>query len=339
MSRLNDILQGIEILEQAGNTDREISAVHFDSRKVQEGSLFVAIPGLRVDGHQYIRKAEELGAQAIVCEKMPDLKDNGTCYLVVPDTSKALGQLASNFYGNPSRKLKLMGITGTNGKTTTATLLYHLFLQRGISTGLISTIANYINQERLYTRFTTPDAVQINELLSRMVAEGCDYAFMEVSSHALKQMRVAGLRFQGALFSNITHEHLDYHKTFDDYIESKKLLFDHYLDKQSFALINADDRHARIMVQNTRASVYTFALKTHANFKARIIEKHIDGTLFQIDNKDVWTPFVGQFNVYNLMGVYAAARLLGYREEDLLRDISKLRPVEGRFETIRSAGV
>ena len=338
MSRLNDILQGIEILEQAGNTDREISAVHFDSRKVQEGSLFVAIPGLRVDGHQYIRKAEELGAQAIVCEKMPDLKDNGTCYLVVPDTSKALGQLASNFYGNPSRKLKLMGITGTNGKTTTATLLYHLFLQRGISTGLISTIANYINQERLYTRFTTPDAVQINELLSRMVAEGCDYAFMEVSSHALKQMRVAGLRFQGALFSNITHEHLDYHKTFDDYIESKKLLFDHYLDKQSFALINADDRHARIMVQNTRASVYTFALKTHANFKARIIEKHIDGTLFQIDNKDVWTPFVGQFNVYNLMGVYAAARLLGYREEDLLRDISKLRPVEGRFETIRSAG-
>lgn len=338
MSKLNDILQGIDILAQTGNMEREISGVHFDSRKVQEGSLFVAIRGLTVDGHQYIKNAEEKGAGTIVCEQMPEHKNNGTSYLVVPDTSKALGRLASNFYGNPSRKLKLIGITGTNGKTTTATLLYHLFLQRGIATGLISTIANYINQEQLYTRFTTPDAVQINELLSRMVEEGCDYAFMEVSSHALKQMRVAGLMFKGALFSNITHEHLDYHKTFDDYIASKKLLFDHYLDKRSFALINADDRHARIMVQNTRASVYTYALKTHADFKGRILEKHIDSTLFQIENTDIWTPFVGQFNVYNLTAVYAAARLLGYKQEDLLTDISKLKPVEGRFETIQSPG-
>jgi len=337
MSRLIDILEGLTILEQAGDMERDISAVHFDSRKVQDGALFVAIPGLTVDGHQYIKNAEEKGAAAIVCEQMPEHKNNATSYLVVPDTSEALGRMASNFYGNPSRKLKLIGITGTNGKTTTATLLYHLFLQRGIATGLISTIANYINQQRLYTRFTTPDAVQINELLSRMVEEGCDYAFMEVSSHALKQMRVAGLRFQGALFSNITHEHLDYHKTFDDYIESKKLLFDHSLDKQSFALINTDDRHARIMVQNTRASVYTFALKTHADFKGRILEKHIDGTLFQIGNRDIWTPFVGQFNVYNLLAVYATARLLGYKQQDLLTDISKLKPVEGRFETIRSA--
>jgi len=338
MSRLADILQGIDILDQSGDTEREVSAVHFDSRKVQAGSLFVAIRGLTVDGHQYIPNAEESGAEAIVCEEMPENKNNGTCYLMVPNASEALGRLAANFYGNPARKLKLIGITGTNGKTTTATLLYHLFLQRGIATGLISTIANYINDEKLYTRFTTPDAVQINELLSRMVEQGCDYAFMEVSSHALKQMRVAGLRFQGGLFSNITHEHLDYHKTFDDYIESKKLLFDHYLDKKSFALINADDRHARIMVQNTRASVYTFALKTHADFKGRILEKHIDGTLFQIGNREIWTPFVGRFNVYNLMAVYATARLLGYKQDDLLTDISKLLPVEGRFETIRSPG-
>lgn len=336
MKQLKDILQGIELLDQTGNMDRQISSLHFDSRQVEPGSLFVAVKGLTVDGHAYIEQAVDQGAEAIVCEKMPASLNNGTSYLVVEDTAQALGKMASNFYGNPSQKLKLIGITGTNGKTTSATLLYKLFLRRGMHTGLISTIANYVNKEKLKTRFTTPDAVQLNKLLSHMVERGCEYAFMEVSSHALKQMRTAGLRFHGALFTNITHEHLDYHQTFEDYIHSKKLLFDHYLDKRSFALVNADDRRSGIIVQNTPASVYTFALKTHADFKARILEKHIDGTLFTVDQKEVWTPLVGRFNLYNLLGVYATARLLGYREEELLKDISKLPPVEGRFETIQS---
>jgi UDP-N-acetylmuramoyl-L-alanyl-D-glutamate--2,6-diaminopimelate ligase len=336
MKQLKDILRGIEVLDRAGSLDKDISGLHFDSRQVKKGFLFVAVKGLTVDGHHYIANAEKSGAEAVVCEKMPESRNNGTSYLVVANTSEALGRMASNFYDNPSSKLKLIGITGTNGKTTTATLLYHLFLYRGIQTGLISTIANCINQERLYTRFTTPDAVQINELLKNMVDHQCQYAFMEVSSHALKQMRVAGLKFQGALFTNITHEHLDYHGSFDDYIASKKMLFDHYLEEDAFALINADDRHARIMVQNSRAGVYTFALKTSADFKGKILEKHIDGTLFSIGHQEIWTPFVGQFNVYNLLGVYGAARLLGYRKTDLMKDISKLKPVEGRFETIRS---
>ena len=336
MKQLKDILQGVELLDHSGSLDQQISSLRFDSRRVEPGALFVAIKGLTVDGHAYIEKAVDQGAEAVVCEKMPASLKNGTSYLVVEDTARALGKMASNFYGNPSQKLKLIGITGTNGKTTTATLLYKLFLQRGMHTGLISTIANYVNEEKLTTRFTTPDAVQLNKLLSEMVEQGCEYAFMEVSSHALKQMRTAGLRFHGAMFTNITHEHLDYHKTFEDYIHSKKLLFDHYLDKRSFALINADDRRSGIMVQNTPASVYTFALKTHADFKARILEKHIDGTLFTVDQQEMWTPLVGRFNIYNLLGVYAAARLLGYREEELLKDISKLPPVEGRFETIPS---
>ncbi len=337
MKQLQDILQGIDLKDHAGRLDRQVSSLHFDSRRVQPDSLFVAVRGLSVDGHDYIAQAVEKGADTIVCEHMPWQKDEAATYLVVENSAAALGLLASNFHGNPSQKLKLIGITGTNGKTTTATLLYHLFIERGIPTGLISTIANYIGQRHQPTRFTTPDAVQLNELLSNMVDEGCEYAFMEVSSHALKQMRTAGLRFHGALFTNITHEHLDYHKTFDDYIHSKKLLFDRHLDKHSFALVNADDRRSGIMVQNTTASVHTFALKTHADFKSRILEQHIDGTLFTIGRHEVWTPMVGRFNVYNLLGAYATARLLGYREEDLLKDISKLKPVEGRFETIRSS--
>ena len=336
MKQLEDIVKDVELVDQAGSLDRQISSLHFDSRKLEPGSLFVAIKGLTVDGHDYMDQAVEQGARVIVCEKMPASQADAISYLVVADTAQALGKMASNFYDNPSQKLRLIGITGTNGKTTTATLLYKLFRQRGLHTGLLSTIANYINEQQLKTRFTTPDAIEINKLLSTMVQQGCEYAFMEVSSHALKQMRTAGLRFHGAMFTNITHEHLDYHKTFEDYIHSKKLLFDHYLDKSSFALINSDDRRSGIMVQNTPASIYTFALKSHADFKARILEKHIDGTLFTLHRREVWTPLVGRFNVYNLLGVYAAARLLGYREEELLKDISKLPPVEGRFETIHS---
>ncbi len=338
MKALSDILEGIQLLDHAGSLEGRAANIRFDSRAVGKGDVFVAVRGLQVDGHSYIQTAADQGATVVVCERMPQNQNQGVTYLQVEDTSKALGQMAANFYDHPSYRLKLIGITGTNGKTTTATLLHGLFLQHGIQAGLISTIANYVGRERLKTRFTTPDAVQINALLSNMVEQGCRYAFMEVSSHALKQNRTAGLNFHGGVFTNITHEHLDYHKTFDDYIHSKKKLFDHYIEPGGFALINADDRRGSIMVENCRASAYTFALKRHADFKARILEKHIDGTLLTIDHRELWTPLVGRFNAYNLLGVYATAKLLGYREEELLKDISKLMPVEGRFETFRSEG-
>jgi UDP-N-acetylmuramoyl-L-alanyl-D-glutamate--2,6-diaminopimelate ligase len=336
MKALEDIVKGVEILERRGDPGKKIGSVCFDSREVKRDSLFVAVRGLTVDGHDYISGAEKQGATAVVCERLPEKPSEETTYLVVQDTAYTLGRMASNFYGNPSEKLKLVGITGTNGKTTSATLLYHLFLQRGIKTGLISTIANYVNRERLATKYTTPDALRINSLLKDMVDRQCEYAFMEVSSHALKQGRISGLRFEGALFTNITHEHLDYHKTFDDYLHSKKMLFDSYLDRDSFALINADDRNGRYMVQNTSATVYTFGLKTFADFKGKVLEKHIDGTLLNINGQDLWTRFVGEFNAYNLLGIYGTAQLLGYDEQQLLKDISLLQPVEGRFETIKS---
>lgn len=337
MKALENILEGIEVIERRGDLDKWIGSVGFDSREVDSNSLFVAIRGLTVDGHEYISHAENQGAVAVVCERLPAKLNERTTYLVVSDTAHALGYMASNFYGNPSNKLKLVGITGTNGKTTSATLLYYLFLQRHIKTGLISTIANYIDRERLPTKYTTPDAIRLNALLDEMVDRHCEYAFMEVSSHALKQGRISGLRFEGALFTNITHEHLDYHKTFDDYLHSKKLLFDSYLDRTSFALVNADDKNGSYMVQNTSAAVYTFGLKTYADFKGRVLENHIDGTLLNINGRDLWTQLVGEFNAYNLLGIYGVARLLDYGEEHLLRNISKLQPVEGRFETIKSA--
>ncbi len=333
---LEDILQGIEIKDSRGSLDRQVGFINFDSRKADFGNLFVALRGLTVDGHDYIDQAVERGASVVVCEKLPARLKESITYIVVPDTAQVLGKMASNYYGNPASRLKLIGITGTNGKTTSATLLYHLFLQKGIKSGLISTIANYVDQERLPTKYTTPDAIRINSLLKEMVERGCEYAFMEVSSHALKQGRISGLRFEGALFTNITHEHLDYHKTFSDYLHSKKLLFDSYLDRDSFALVNADDRNGQYLVQNTDASVYTFGLKTFADFKGKVLEKHIDGTLMNINGHDLWTQFVGEFNVYNLLGIYGVARLLGCDESDLLKAISKLQPVEGRFETFKS---
>lgn len=336
MKKLDQILADIPVLKQKGTTAKQIASVHFDSREVREGSLFVAVRGLTVDGHQFIDEAVKKGAVAVVCEMFPEYINENTTYIEVKDSANELGKIAANFYDNPARKLNLVGITGTNGKTTTVTLLFQLFLQSGHKVGLISTIANYINNRKLSTKFTTPDSIKINKLLKAMVDEGCEFAFMEVSSHALKQKRISGLRFQMALFTNITHEHLDYHKTFEDYIHSKKLLFDNYLDKNSVALINSDDRNARIMTQNTKAQVNTFALKNMADFKGRIIEKHMDGTQLYLNNNEVWTQFIGQFNAYNIIGVYAAARLLGYEKEKLLIDISKLEPVDGRFETIHS---
>mgnify|MGYP006281488037 FL=1 len=336
MKRLDNILEGIELLDYKGRLDKPVQSVGFDSRSVDQQGVFIAIQGLNVDGHEYIDQAVARGASTIVCQQMPDRVNENVTYLVVADSAQALGQMASNFYDNPSHQLKLIGITGTNGKTTSATLLYHLFLQKGFKTGLISTIANYINGQRLETKYTTPDAIQIHKLLGEMVNQHCEYAFMEVSSHALKQGRIYGLKYDGSLFTNITHEHLDYHKTFDDYLYAKKLLFDHHLHNHSFALINADDKNSRFMVQNTPASVYSFGLKSFADFKGKVLEKHIDGTLLNIDGRDVCTQFVGTFNAYNLLGVYAIAKLAGYGDDNLLTNISKLQPVEGRFETIHS---
>ena len=336
MKNLKDILKSIPGYKTNGETELNIEAIHSDSRKVQPNSLFIAVKGLTVDGHQFIKKAEEAGAKAIVCEQLPNEKSDKVTYVQVVDSKEALGKLASNFYGNPSEKINLIGITGTNGKTTTATLLYQLFMKKYGESGLISTIANYINDSKTPTRYTTPDAIKINELLKQMTDAGCKHAFMEVSSHALKQKRIAGLQFKGAIFTNITHEHLDYHKTFRDYIDSKKMLFDNYLSDSSFALINADDRNGKIMVQNTKAKTNTFALKTSADFKGKIIEKHVEGTLININGNELWTRFIGIFNAYNLLGVYAAAKLLGYEEQELLKGISQLYPVDGRFETIIS---
>ncbi|MFO8236443.1 MAG: UDP-N-acetylmuramoyl-L-alanyl-D-glutamate--2,6-diaminopimelate ligase [Bacteroidales bacterium] len=336
MKKLKEILRNIPVKETSGSLDLKIEEIHFDSREVTPGTLFVAIKGLTVDGHKFLNNAAQNGAIAILCEKMPSKTRNNVTYIVTEDTSKALGMAASRFYDSPSEQLQLIGITGTNGKTTTATLLYNLFLNNGEKTGLISTIANYINKKKITTVFTTPDAISVNKLLYEMVKEGCQYAFMEVSSHALKQNRISGLNFSGAVFTNITHEHLDYHNTFQDYIKSKKLLFDQYLDKDDFALVNSDDKNSKIMVQNTPAKTYSFALKSPAEFKGKVIEKLIDGTLLQINGKEVWIKFIGEFNASNLLGVFATASLLGYDKEKLYTDLTKLKPVDGRFETIRS---
>jgi UDP-N-acetylmuramoyl-L-alanyl-D-glutamate--2,6-diaminopimelate ligase len=336
MKNLREILSALVAYKDFGDTARNIQSIHSDSREVKPNSLFIAVKGLTVDGHKFIGQAEQSGALAIVCEHLPEKQSQNVTYIQVKDSTEALGLIAAKFYGNPSEKLNLIGITGTNGKTTSVTLLYQLFLKKYGKAGLISTIANYINETKIPTRYTTPDAIRINELLKQMVDSGCEHAFMEVSSHALKQKRIAGIKFKGALFTNITHEHLDYHKTFRDYIDSKKLLFDHYLDKNSFAIINADDKNGKIMIQNTKAKSYSFALKTSADYKGKIMEKHVEGTLLNLNGNEIWTRFIGVFNAYNLLGVYATAHLLGYEENELLKELSQLKPVDGRFETILS---
>ena len=336
MKNLKDILQPIQRYKISGEENREIQSIHADSREVGQNSLFVAIRGMTVDGHQFIDQTIADGAIAIICEELPQAQNSDITYIQVNDSLEALGLAAASFYGNPSEKLNLVGITGTNGKTTSATLLYQLFLKKFGKAGLISTIANYINKTKIPTRYTTPDAIRINELLAQMVDEGCKHAFMEVSSHALKQKRISGIHFHGAVFTNITHEHLDYHKTFRDYIDSKKMLFDHYLSQASFALVNSDDKNGKVMLQNTPARKFSFALKSSADFKAKIIEKHVEGTLLNINGHELWTRFIGRFNAYNLLGVYGVANLSGYQEDELLKDLSQLHPVDGRFETILS---
>lgn len=332
---LSDILYKTRLEEIIGSTNLAISSVTFDSRKVKKDSLFVATRGTASDGHHYIEVAIEAGAVAIVCEDLPEtLKENIT-YVKVLDSSASLGYIACHFYDNPSEKLKLVGITGTNGKTTTVTLLFNLFRGLGYNVGLLSTVENKINNTVIPSTHTTPDALALNELLAKMVEAGCQYAFMEVSSHAIVQHRITGLKFTGAAFSNITHDHLDYHKTFEEYIRAKKLFFDNLQD-DAFALTNKDDRNGMVMLQNTKAKKYTYGLKSIADFKCRVIENHLNGLLLSIDNQEVWVKLIGSFNAYNVLVVYAISLLLKQDKVSVLTTLSNLNSVEGRFQYLKS---
>lgn len=335
MKSLADLLSAITVEEIIGSEDKEITSLECDSRKIKLGSLFVAVRGYNVDGHKFIPLVTLAGAAAIVCEELPERLESTVTYIRVSDTSIALGYLASQWWGNPSRKLKLVGVTGTNGKTTTATLIYEMARMMGYKAGLLSTVANYIDDEMVPATQTTPDPLSLNELLHRMVVAGCSYAAMEVSSHAAHQHRIAGLQFAGGVFSNLTRDHLDYHKTVEAYIQAKKSFFD-ILPKSAFALTNADDRNGSVMVQNTMAKTYTYSLRQHADFMGRIIESRLDGTLMTFNGHEVEVLFTGRFNAYNLTAVYGVANLLGWDPEKILVDMSRLVPVAGRFQTFRS---
>ncbi len=332
---LKDIIGSFSITGITGSTDIPISGVHFDSRKVMPGNLFFAVPGTTSDGHSFIETAIEKGATAIVCEQIPATIPAGTTFVVVAKSNMALGVMTSKFYGDPSGKLKLIGLTGTNGKTTSVTLLHQVFYELGYSTGLISTIQNKINQVEVPATHTTPDPIQLNELLARMVREGCEYCFMEVSSHAVDQQRIAGLTFAGGIFTNLTHDHLDYHKTFDAYLHAKKSFFDH-LPATAFALINKDDKNGKVMIQNTLAAKYTLSLQAMADFRCKIIENQFHGIHLNIDGQEVWFKLIGTFNAYNLLTVYAASVLLGQDKTEVLTLLSRMEPVAGRFNYVIS---
>lgn len=332
---LKDILYKTGIEELVGNTNIAIEKICFDSREVEDASLFVAVVGTAVDGHQYINQTIEKGATAIVCEQFPEQLHDGITYVKVKNSAAALAIIAANFYDNPSNELKLVGITGTNGKTTTATLLHELFMQLGYQVGLLSTVVNKIGNEAIPSTHTTPNAVELNKLLRKMVEAGCDYCFMEVSSHAIHQHRVTGVEFAGGVFTNITHDHLDYHKTFEEYIKAKKMFFD-MLPENAFALVNKDDKNGMVMLQNTKAKPYTFALKSAADYTARILESGFSGMMLHIDKNEVWTKLIGGFNVYNLLSIYAVAVLLEQDKLNTLTAISNLNAVEGRFQYIKS---
>lgn len=335
MKVLSDILKSVKVTQEIGNVEIPITAIVFDSRKVELGCLFVAVKGTLSDGHDFIEMAIEKGAKAIICENLPQEKFKDVALVQVENSAKVLGQLASAYYENPSSKLKLVGVTGTNGKTTTVTLLYNLVRKLGYKVGLLSTVRNYIDDQIIDATHTTPDAVQMNRLMKQMVDHGCEFCFIEVSSHSIDQERIAGLEFAGGLFTNITHDHLDYHKTFSEYIKAKKKFFDN-LKSESFALINTDDKNGNVMVQNTKAKVKNYAVRSGADFKAKVIESHFEGSMLSIDNIDVWTYFVGRFNAYNVLSVYACAILLGFEKDEVLTALSEMKPVEGRFETLRS---
>lgn len=333
---LSELLKVIEPIEVIGSTEKEIKGLHFDSRKVGQGDLFVAQVGTAVDGHTFIEGCVEKGASAVVLSDRAFMHDaNDVTYILVENTDKALGLLASKWFGEPSKALTLVGVTGTNGKTTIATLLYKLVRALGHKAGLLSTVVNYIEDEAVPATHTTPDAIELNGLLRRMVDAGCEYAFMEVSSHAIAQERIAGLDFDGALFTNLTRDHIDYHKTFDNYRDTKKRLFDG-LKKTAFAVTNKDDKNGLVMTQNCKAEVKTYSTRSLADYKAQILEEGFEGMMLNINGKEVFVPLVGRFNVSNLLCIYGAALCLGFEELEVLRVLSTLKPVNGRFETIRS---
>jgi UDP-N-acetylmuramoyl-L-alanyl-D-glutamate--2,6-diaminopimelate ligase len=335
MKLLKDILYGARIGDVFGSTNIAIDTVAYDSRKVTSYGMFLAIRGTQVDGHDYIDQAVTNGAIAVVCEEIPENKYDTVTYVKVDDANMALGIIASNYYDNPSEKLKMIGVTGTNGKTTSVTLMYNLFRQMGYKVGMLSTVVNKIHNEEVVSTHTTPNALELNALLHEMVEKGCKYCFMEVSSHAVHQKRVAGLRFAGGVFTNITHDHLDYHKTFDGYIKAKKGFFD-ALDEDAFAVVNKDDVHWETMVQNTKAKVKTIGIKTMADSRAKIIENQFSGLQLNIDGNDVWSKLIGGFNAYNILTAYTVAVLLDEDPLDVLTTISTLNSVEGRFEYIKT---
>lgn len=332
---LEELIKGLKTVSVCGQTDIEITGVNIDSRRIKEGHLFIAQRGTQVDGHKFIPKAIELGAKAVLCEVLPEEKAEGVTYVQVESTEDVAGKVATIFYGDPSRKLKLVGVTGTNGKTTIATLLYNMFRKLGYKCGLLSTVCNYIEDEAVPADHTTPDPIELNYLLSRMVDAGCQYAFMECSSHAIAQKRIGGLDFAGGLFTNLTRDHLDYHKTFENYRNAKKAFFDQ-LPKTAFAITNADDKNGMVMVQNTKATVKTYSTRTMADFKAKILECHFGGMYLEIDGREVGVQFIGKFNVSNLLAVYGAAVMLGEEPENVLLVMSTLKSVSGRLDPIQS---
>ena len=333
MPELKDILYKVSLTAGSGDMRIDVKGLCFDSRKVKPGFLFIAVKGTQSDGHEYISKAIELGAVAVVCEKLPEAVSEKVTFVTVKSSAQALGIIASNFFGNPSEKMKLTGVTGTNGKTTVATLLYKLFSALGHKSGLISTVENLIVDQVIPSTHTTPDPIQLNELLKRMHEGGCTHVFMEVSSHAIDQERIAGLKFIGALFTNITHDHLDYHITFENYIKAKKKYFDE-LGSEAFALVNADDKRGMVMMQNTKATKYTYGLKKMVDFKGKILTNSIEGLEIEVAGKIVWFKLIGDFNAYNLMAVYGAAVLLGEESDEVLIKLSSLKGAVGRFDLV-----
>ena len=332
---LKELIVNIKPLEIIGDAEVDITGVNIDSRRIGNGHLFIAMKGTQVDGHKFIPKAIELGAKAVLCEERPELPADGVTYVVVESTEDCVGKVATMFYGNPSGKLRLVGVTGTNGKTTIATLLYNMFRKMGHKCGLLSTVCNYIEGEAIPADHTTPDPIELNRLLAMMVEAGCEYVFMECSSHAIAQKRIGGLRFAGGIFTNLTRDHLDYHKTFENYRDAKKAFFD-MLPKTAFAITNADDKNGMVMVQNTKALVKTYSTRQMADFKARILECHFEGMYLEIDGNEVGVQFIGKFNVSNLLAVYGAAKMLGKSTQDILLVLSTLKSVSGRLEPIHS---
>lgn len=331
--KLSDIIKNVEVRQIVGDSDVEILALQLDSRKVEQGSLFFAVKGTAADGHNYIPKAVEAGAKAIVCQTIPENPADGVTFVMVDNTEQIVGQMATNFFNDPTSRLTLVGVTGTNGKTTIATVLYNMFRALGYKCGLLSTVCNYIDGEAIPTEHTTPDPITLNQLLNEMVEAGCSFAFMEVSSHAVAQNRIGGLRFKGGIFTNLTRDHLDYHKTFENYRDAKKAFFDR-LPADAFAVTNKDDKNGMVMVQNTKATVKTYSVGRMADFMAKIIECHFEGMYLDINGQEVGVQFIGKFNVSNLLAVYAAAVMLGQDSQEVLVAMSKMKPVNGRFEAI-----